>query len=156
MQTEKMNGMILGQRHAIDAMKEHYCRMSLIRGSTRWPADVNRVLNFLNGHLFEFGLSVQHMRNQCRVSQNNFSMKFRYFTGTSPSEYVRNHRIGCSVTILEAMAAPVSITWLAYEVGYEHPSTFCMAFKKVTGATPQKYRAELKKKKNSIAKKRGS
>ncbi len=141
-----------GDRHDIHAIKEHYCRINLIRGSDRWPVDVGRALAFLNGHLFDFGLSVHYLRSQCRIHQNNFSMKFRYFTGVSPSEYVRNHRIGCSVTIMEAMNDPVSVTWIDYEVGYEHPSTFCMAFKKATGMTPQKYRAELKNKKNSFQK----
>lgn len=149
-----MNATNLGERHVIDAIKQHYCRVSLIHGSESWPADVSRALAFLNGHLFEFGLSVHQLRGQCRIHQNNFSMKFRFFTGTSPSEYLRNHRIGCSVTIMEGLNEPVSVTWLAYEVGYEHPSTFCMAFKKVTGLTPQKYKAELKKNKNSFVKTR--
>lgn len=149
-----MKDRVSASRHVIDAIKQHYCRISLIRGNERWPADICRALAYLNGHLFDFGLSIDQLRSQCRIYQNNFSMKFRYFTGSSPSEYLRNHRIGCSRTIMEALQDPVSITWIAYEVGYEHPSTFCMAFKKETGMTPQKYRAELKKRKNSIAKTR--
>lgn len=136
---------MLCQDSECDNLKESYTNQSLLEADTNWPDDVRRALACLNRHLFDFGFTAHEMRKMCRLTHNNFSTKFRYFTGKTPSQYIRYHRIACSREIMESVSFPYSITYVAYEVGYEHPSTFCTAFKKVEGVTPQKMKEKLKK-----------
>jgi two-component system response regulator YesN len=65
----------------------------------------------------------------------------RYFhkvTGQTITEYLKRYRIDKAKQLLAQNEK--SITWIAYEVGFESHSYFDRIFRKVTKLTPQEFR----------------
>ncbi len=134
----------IDENRMIRVLKEQYKHEKLQKAGAKWPSDIKRALEYLNRHLFEFGCTVSKMRATCHINQNNYSMKFRYLIGMTPLEYIRLHRIHCSQRMMKLSNGRCSITLIGFEVGYEQPSTFCEAFKKVAGMSPRAYKNKLK------------
>lgn len=139
-----------------NAVKERYAAQRLSGVRKEWPDDVRRALEYMNGHLFDYGFCIAQMRADCRIYENNFSMKFRHFTGESPLQYLQRHRISCSMAIMESREGGNTVTSIAYEVGYGNPSTFCMAFKRITGRTPLEFMKILNSNNNRCLKNQSS
>lgn len=112
----------------------------------KWPNDVIRALQCLNENLFNRGFTVAEMRNACNIPQKNFSSRFKYYVGYSPASYLKYHRIQCSKELIHHIDGVFSMSDLAFEVGYEYPSTFSNAFKSIIGLSPKEYWKFYKKK----------
>lgn len=112
----------------------------------KWPNDIVRALKCLNKNLFAHGFTVAKMRQMCNIPQKNFSSRFKYFVGYTPASYIKYHRIQCSKELIHQIDGDFSISDLAFEVGYEYPSTFSNAFKNIIGLSPKEYWNFYKKK----------
>jgi AraC-like DNA-binding protein len=60
---------------------------------------------------------------------------FKRITGTTISSYRQRHRMQAAIARLRE--SDVSITELAFDLGYEHPGNFATAFKKTFGFSPK-------------------
>jgi len=117
--------------------KNIYATNKLKQPDEKWPNDVIRALKCLNGNLFEQGFTVTKMRQACNIPQKNFSSRFKYYVGFTPALYLKYHRIQCSIGFIHHIKSSFSMSILAFEVGYEYPSTFGNAFKSVIGYSPK-------------------
>ncbi|MFS8980744.1 AraC family transcriptional regulator [Cupriavidus necator] len=75
------------------------------------------------------------------LSRFHFCTAFREATGSTPHEWLVRLRIERARQLLADPALPVTDIGLA--VGYETPSSFAAAFRKLTGTTPTAYRRSL-------------
>lgn len=70
-------------------------------------------------------------------SVSTFRRDFKSFYDTTPQKWLREKRMEKALQLLNAHE--LSVTQLAYEVGYENISYFIKAFKNYTGLTPKQF-----------------
>lgn len=83
-------------------------------------------------------LSVNWCAEQLHLSPNYFGDLIRKETGISPKEHIQSKSIAIAKEML--WMKKLSISEIAYELGYQYPQYFTRAFKTATGLTPNEYR----------------
>lgn len=75
------------------------------------------------------------------LSASHFSTLFNAIVGCSFPEYLTSYRLRCAITLL---ADPeISVTDVAYEVGFSTLSHFFRCFRDIYGCTPKQFRQNL-------------
>ena len=106
-------------------------RMALIASKLKTAMEVE--------HLFsDNDLSLRHLADATNTSENHLSETFSQHLNTNFFQFVNKYRIARAKVLLES--TELSITTIAYEVGYNSRSTFNAAFKKDSSLTPTGYR----------------
>jgi AraC family transcriptional regulator len=112
------------------------------RPSARAPSldakRLQRVLAFIEERLAE-DMSLNDLAREACLSPFHFSRLFREATGLSPHRYVIERRIRVAQARLSSGRS--SITEIALDTGFGSHASFARAFRKVSGVTPQQYRA---------------
>jgi AraC family transcriptional regulator len=108
------------------------------RGLADWQ--VKRVTTYMREHLSE-EIGLEELATLAGLSRFHFCTAFRRATGHSPHAWLVLQRIAESRQLLALPELPV--TEIALAVGYQTPSAFTAAFRKVTGMTPSDYRRQL-------------
>lgn len=99
-----------------------------------------RVLDFMEDHLTE-STSLNDLALIVRLSPHHFLRSFKQSFGMPPYRYWTNRRIERAKDLL---ADPrVSVTKVAFDVGFSGTSSFSAAFHRVTGRSPRDYRHSL-------------
>lgn len=73
----------------------------------------------------------------CHLSVRQLTRAFRASRGCSIGEHVAHSRIDHARRLL---ATEPSVKAVAYTLGFSSPSSFCFAFRRATGETPQQFR----------------
>lgn len=81
---------------------------------------------------------ISHLANLCQMSTSLFNQLFRKATGVTPMAYVHSLRIAESETLL--LSHDLSITEIAYRIGYSSQSSFYRQFFKKHRMSPHEYR----------------
>ncbi len=82
--------------------------------------------------------SVQYFADKLNVSANYLSDMLRILTGQSTQQHIHNKMIEKAK---ESLAATnLSVSEIAYQLGFEHPQSFNKLFKSKTSLSPLKYR----------------
>jgi AraC family transcriptional regulator len=68
-------------------------------------------------------------------------MRFKHTLGLSPHRYVLRERIDEAQRLLAA--GRMSISEVAFSLGFSDQSHFSQAFRKATGTTPKRYQSTL-------------
>ncbi len=98
---------------------------------------INKVVQFINNHLGE-NLDLQTLASVGNYSTYHFHRIMRAHFGESLGAYIVRLRLETAVSLLRF--SEVSISDIAFKVGYESPSSFNKAFKKRFGVSPNEYR----------------
>lgn len=69
------------------------------------------------------------------MSSYNFHRTFRFITGMTANEYIRNRRL--TLASQELQTTNLSVIEAAYKYGYESPESFSKAFTRFHGSTPK-------------------
>ena len=85
-------------------------------------------------------LSVDDIADSAIMSKFHFSRVFRSLTGTSPGRFLSAIRLLKAKHLL--LQTPLSVTEVAYLVGYTSLGTFTSRFSRSVGASPARYRAK--------------
>jgi AraC-like DNA-binding protein len=94
-------------------------------------------------------LTIQTVAQIHGVSGRTLMRHFRSQLGITFGTYLRIARI---VKAVEMLSTPsISIIEVAYEVGYNSPSSFSHAFRRLIGMSPQEYLRSLIMEKNNLA-----
>lgn len=99
-----------------------------------------KAIAYIEEHLAE-PISLEVLAGLVRLSPCYFCRAFRRSFGTPPQRYQLGERIERAKTLLAKHAA--SVTDVGLTVGYNDASSFCTAFRRVTGVTPSAYRRNL-------------
>ena len=108
---------------------------------------LTKMESFLNDYfnsdkLVENGLpSVQYFANQLNVSSNYLSDMLRTLTGQSTQQHIHNKLIEKAKEALTL--TNLSVSEIAYQLGFEHPQSFSKLFKSKTNVSPLEYRASF-------------
>ncbi|WP_134088646.1 AraC family transcriptional regulator [Olivibacter sp. XZL3] len=102
---------------------------------------LEEILNhyFDNGELISKGLpSVQDVAEQLHVSQKYLSTLLKVLTGQSTQQHIHNKLIEKAKELLST--TNLSISEIAYELGFEHSQSFSKLFKSKTNLSPLGFR----------------
>lgn len=102
------------------------------------PPQIEEAVNYIHEHLYEEGLSVARVKEECRIYGKSYSGKFKLCMGQSPKEYYLHHRIEASKLLLRQSG--VTITEAGLLVGFSSLSAFCNTFKRKEGMKPSEWR----------------
>src|SRR5699024_9054003 len=88
---------------------------------------------------FEKGLpSVQYIAEHLNVSPNNLSTLLKEMTGQSTHQNIHNKLNGKAKQ--ELSTTDLSVSEIAYDLGFEHPQSFSRLFKRQTEQSPLEFR----------------
>jgi AraC-like DNA-binding protein len=82
--------------------------------------------------------SVKYFAKELLLSPNYLSDLLKKETGKNGTEHIQLHVIGLAKDKL--LSSSLSVSEIAYELGFEYPQYFSKMFKKNTGMTPAEYR----------------
>lgn len=108
------------------------------RGLADWQ--VRKVTSYMREHLEE-EIGLDDLAGLVSLSRFHFSSAFRLATGRPPHDWLVRERIERARALLADRQVPV--TEVALSVGYQTPSSFAAAFRKVVGTTPSDFRRRL-------------
>ncbi|MEL6804962.1 MAG: DNA-binding response regulator, partial [Bacteroidota bacterium] len=125
-------------------MQSHYAQKAL-------PADValldniedrflSRVTRLVESELDQ-NLSIEEMAAQLHLSRVQFFRKVKALTGLSPSRFVQRIRLRHAASLLSH--SDLTISEIAYQVGFSDPKYFSKQFATVFGQLPTSYRNEI-------------
>ena len=101
---------------------------------------------FIDNH-FADNIDLDNIADHAYFSKFHFIRLFKSIYGKSPHNYLVSVRIGNAKKFL---AENVSVLEVCQRVGFDSPTSFTAAFKKITGKTPSEYREKLALKKRAI------
>ena len=84
-------------------------------------------------------ISPEDVAHDLCMGYSNFRRIFKEYTGLSPAKYIQQVRMGKVKEALTNSNRPVKE--IAFEMGNENEDYFFTAFRRLTGMTPQEYRA---------------
>ncbi|WP_309091242.1 AraC family transcriptional regulator [Phenylobacterium sp.] len=102
---------------------------------------VKRVTAYMRERLDE-EIGLEELAGIVNLSRFHFCTAFRRATGHSPYAWLVQQRIAEARRLL-GMEPALPVTEIGLAVGYQTPSAFTAAFRKVTGVTPSEYRRRL-------------
>lgn len=85
--------------------------------------------------------TVHYFSDKLNMSPNYLSDMLRTLTGQSTQQHIHNKLIERAKTILST--THLSVSEVAYQLGFEHPQSFNKLFKSKTNLTPIEYRASF-------------
>jgi AraC family transcriptional regulator len=101
--------------------------------------DVRRVTEFVDDHL-DGTATIAEMAAICLMGPHRFRRMFKSAVGCTPYQFVQSRRIRLAQKFL--LEREAGIAEIALRLGFASQSHFTAAFRKMTGTTPRRYRAE--------------
>lgn len=132
----------------LEVMKYIYDIWNLIYQNTSLPskeerirnrdlAAVKKMTNYIQTH-YQHKITLQDICAAGNVGKTKCNALFATYINLTPMEYVKNYRIEKSSELLNN--TDLTITEIAYEVGFGEASYFSKIFGQQIGCTPQQYR----------------
>lgn len=98
------------------------------------------VLDLIETHLCDTQLDTRRIANRLGVSARYVQLLFAEMA-TTPSAYIQRRRLERAASRLDKEGSDITITEIAFDVGFNDLSSFCRAFRRRFGASPSDYRA---------------
>jgi transcriptional regulator GlxA family with amidase domain len=117
--------------HAYQSLEDSSHHDELVLNAQQWIQD----------QLHE-PMTITGIAQDLRCSPRTLSRRFRAATGQSPSEYLKNQRLGAATELLRT--TNLSVGEVAWQIGLHDVSYFTSLFQKHTGLTPAKYRHSVR------------
>ena len=112
--------------------------LSLPAGNPARASDpIHQTVEYIRAHVGQ-PITLGELAQQAHLSACHYSHEFKRHTGFSPMEYVINTRLEKAKMLL--LQTTLSVTDIAYEVGYESGGSLSNLFIKKTGISPREYR----------------
>lgn len=114
------------------------CRPDLNEYASTKEQLVNQTIQYINSHLCD-SLTLTTIANHLFVSPFYLQKIFKEATGISPSQYLVIKRMEKAKALL--VHSKLTITQIAFEVGFKNSAHFSSVFKKRTLLSPSAYRS---------------
>ncbi|MBS1603010.1 MAG: response regulator [Bacteroidetes bacterium] len=127
--------------------KQIKVQVPVAEGETANEQLMLRIVGYLEAHLQDAQLSVEFLSRELGMSRSSLYAKLLELTGETPVEFIRSFRLKKAIGLLDN--GSLSISQIAYEVGFTSPTYFTRAFKEKYKMLPSEYaRREVKPKPN--------
>ncbi|MBN1599343.1 MAG: response regulator [Bacteroidales bacterium] len=100
---------------------------------------MNKALKYVEDNIAESELSVERLSSHLAMSRVNLYKKMISLTGKSPVEFIRLVRLKRAAQLLKR--SQLSVSEIAYQVGFSDPRYFSKHFKAEFKTLPSKYKA---------------
>jgi two-component system, response regulator YesN len=137
-QIEKCSSML----HASElfrSMQYDYCDAVRKLSLKNYSSAIRRAIEYIRMNLNQ-DLSLDSISGSLNLNSYELSRQFKKETGKNITEYINNRRINEALYILEN--DNISITDVAFTVGFNDVNYFTKVFKKLKGITPSEYRKQ--------------
>ena len=98
---------------------------------------IQKSIEYIREHIHET-IRLEELAGVSGYSLSRFKYKFKHEIGITPAEYITLQKIELAKTRLTQ--TDVSITELAYSLGFSTSNYFSSVFKKIISCTPREYR----------------
>lgn len=133
-------GIQVSKNFSINPDQLSQAHFSVFQGQRRHgDGDILKAQSFIEEN-YQKEISVERIAAQSNMSKRNFIRRFKKATRNTPLEYLQRVKVEAAKKALEI--SNKSISALMYDVGYNDMKTFRGIFKRITGLTPQAYRAK--------------
>ena len=131
-----------------DLVKKTYQRQVQALPATIEPvsadeAFLQNVLELIEKNMDDPDFSVTKLGRQFHTSRSTFYKRLLLLTGKTPVEFIRYIRLKRAAELLEK--SQLSVSEIAYTVGFNDPKYFAQNFKMEYDVVPTVYRAQKKK-----------
>lgn len=99
-----------------------------------------KLLENLNKNYHDENYGIDRICDDTGISRTQLHRKLIALTGKSTSDFIRNFRIMKAKELL--LSTDISVSEIAYQVGFKDPNYFTKSFAKEMGYTPSQYRSE--------------
>ena len=99
---------------------------------------IDKVNNIINNNLSKEDFNVEALANILGMSSRQVHRKFNGLMNTAPGEYIREYKLKKAAKVL-AGDKNITISELAFAVGFKHATNFASAFKKQFGISPKEF-----------------
>lgn len=152
----------LSERYAIDIEKYNtldslkelftdipiaYCKLVAKHTTKHYSPIIRQAVDYIQIHL-GYPIRLNDIAGSIPISPSYLSRKFNKEVGMSITKYINQHRISESKTLLNN--TQLTVTEIAYFVGFNDLNYFIKIFKKETGTSPNSYRNHNKYNSNTI------
>ena len=112
---------------------------------------LSKLGDIINEHLDDTELSVDFLCQKIGLSRTHLNRRMRELVGESPASYIRQLRLHKSMRLIKERN--LSISEIAFKVGFSSPSYFSQAFRDYYGLTPKDFiSTEAQPKSNDVNK----
>lgn len=98
---------------------------------------LSKAYDYVKEHLNDENLSIEGFGRSMHLSRTQLYRKIKSLTGLSPSVFVSTLRLKIAASLLTE--TNLSISEVAYKVGFSSPSYFTTSFRKLYGVSPKEY-----------------
>lgn len=126
------------QRLLVQILRDHE-RAKQFEGSQELSRSIRLVVDWLDEHLGDV-LSVTELAEISGLSESHFRQRFHQEMGISPSDFIARRRVLKAKSLLKT--TDLSITEIAFRLGFQSSPYFAAVFKKLTGHTPSQFRED--------------
>jgi two-component system, response regulator YesN len=121
------------------SMQFDYCDAVRKLSLKNYSSAIRRAVEYIRINLNQ-DLSLDSISGSLNLNSYELSRQFKKETGKNITEYINNRRINEAIYILEN--DNISITDVAFTVGFNDVNYFTKVFKKLKGVTPSEYRKQ--------------
>lgn len=104
---------------------------------------VRKAIELVEANISNSDFSVEDMSHELGYSRGHFYQKLLKITGQTPMDFIRNIRMKRAEEFLKK--SQLTVSEIAYKVGYNNPKLFSRYFKSVYRMYPSEYMARYKK-----------
>jgi len=97
---------------------------------------------WMQNNLNKTVITIEQLSDLFGMSQRNFTRRFKKATNTTPLKYLQNQRLKEAKELLQG--SNLTISEIAYRVGYLDVSYFTKLFKAFYSMTPKQYRTQMR------------
>ena len=101
------------------------------------------IVSYLEKNITNPQLSVESLSRQVGMSRSTLYIKLLELTGETPVEYIRSFRLSKAVALMGK--SNMTISEIAYQVGFTTPNYFAKSFKGKFNMLPSEFIAKMKK-----------
>jgi len=98
---------------------------------------LNKLVELMENHISDIKFNVDKMSKMMCISHANFILKVKNLTGQKPHNLLKTYRLKRAKQLLRQNE--ISISEVAYSVGYDNPSSFTRAFKAEFKQSPTEF-----------------
>lgn len=124
------------ERAANDSLKK------IRRDQRQAPTRIGTMLAYIESHLFDPGLSVNVLKEDCGIRDNSEPIHFHIAVGDPPHAYIENRRLETACRLLTE--TDLKIAEIGELLGYSSIQVFSRAFRRWLGEPPTRYRKRVR------------
>ncbi|MFK8161981.1 MAG: ATP-binding protein [Lewinella sp.] len=100
-------------------------------------AFVQKLRDIVGEHYQDEHFNLAQLCEQVNMSRSQLFRKLKALSNTSPSSFIRNHRLEAAKQLL--LAGDLTIAEVGYAVGFKDPAHFSKTFREACGVSPSAY-----------------